>query len=143
MRRPAAAALVAALAAAVLGAARANADSATDQSWGGGITACHTTVTTPFKFAGYARAPATTSCTGDVIQIYDTMGLYRNGNLVAQVSSSSEFFPLTNHLQEEADKECGGGGHTWRAEISVCAYSVYNGGRCWALSSVPVWLNTC
>jgi hypothetical protein len=134
--------VVVVLAVAGFGAATANANTTTSQSWSSGgnrPSACTTSMTPVWKYYGYAYAVASTTCSGDVIQIRDVMGLYRNGIMVTQSAATSQ----SNSDLDEVVKECGGGGHTWRADVSVCAFSLINGGRCYYLSTPPLWLNTC
>jgi hypothetical protein len=123
------------------GTANATADTTDSQTWGGtSPTLCSTAIQAPFKYFNYAYSQAVISCSGDVYQINDVFSMYRNGVLV---TSGATNVRASNYSQDIITKACGGGGHTWRSDVSVCAWSYTNGGRCWYLTALPVWLNTC
>jgi hypothetical protein len=99
---------------------------------------CHTARQGPLKYYSYAFVEAVTTCTDNVLQIWDTMYLYRNGALV---SSSANLVDGPYEI-DEVVSSCGGGGHTWRSDMQVCETDI-DGTLCAPFPGNPVWLNSC
>lgn len=95
---------------------------------------CSATIQTPFNYYGYAFSEEVTSCTADVIYIEDSMGLTRNGSVVATNGNY-------NNGSNETDDVlygCVNNYHTWQALATIYADSSING---WSAGGVTSGTN--
>jgi hypothetical protein len=90
---------------------------------------CSATIETPFNYYGYAFSEAATSCSADVTYIEDSMGLFRNGSIVATNGNYAD----GSNEQDDVLYGCVNNYHTWQATDSIDAYSSING---WASGGV-------